>query len=890
MSDTRAWTTTASIAAYDADWQKPARTEQYAYEQLVRHGAEGSSWFYVAFPWANLIDGHARGTALGVRLDEALARFEKPVGKKRIVTVCQHIKFRQYLELFERIGITDLFASHAEVGEKRIGTINIHPFPLYPVQAEQAKGAGTIDVATLLARPHLFSFVGAYNPKYYLTPVRSWIAELADTPGAHIVYRDQWHFEKRVYDNQVYGKSRTEADEKSEQAAADDFVELLKKTQFSLCPSGTGPNSIRLWESLEYGCIPVILADRLALPGDNDIWRRACVFVAETLEAVAAMPAELEALAGDPDRVAEKLAACAILRDRYGLKGFTTDLEAFLAWLDAEARATVGRDERDTTVYLDCALLDADAIAQWKTFLETACRNIERNLRIVLESPNRSDGCAPAASALDGHDWAREDLVVLSDSRPISRKLLKVFRKFYVRPSSAPTLVNIDLAVGRLVADDGAVSAPAPAECWLPICTLVSSTYDGDEYIRGFVDNCAAFERYPDIEHFIALANSPGHEVETLLAHTRANPAVVFVWMTWDPGLYEVWNYYCGLSTSRYVSTSNIDDKRAPNHVHVVVDMLDEETGCDVGSTGLRIAKDPSITWDTSAGLTEWYVGGRRVHKRFDDLYRVRDGIVKSHNFPHCLPVWRTALMPVNGSFNEKDFGSSADWEYWLRAAQRGSVFAHLEEPLGLYYIAPASYWRRNPKAHQYEDNIRRKYFRSDLSHRPQEAQLAGFRVKDALAAHGDGRYLEAFLLLWRLACDLEMETLAGERLHTLVAFMATSYGIEGLEVLARGREWRDGRPSSELALCMSALVDAVHAQPEMTEDACREIAQVAHDYFVRTTDVKGLVLLALLMRRQGRLNGEARLLDWSYAFAGQKLFGALSDVYRFTVPLAEIV
>ena len=31
-------------------------------------------------------------------------------------------------------------------------------------------------------------------------------------------------------------------------------------------PLGVGPNSIRIWESLSYGSIPVIIADKLWLP------------------------------------------------------------------------------------------------------------------------------------------------------------------------------------------------------------------------------------------------------------------------------------------------------------------------------------------------------------------------------------------------------------------------------------------------------------------------------------------------------------------------------------------------------------------------------------------------------------------------------------------------
>jgi hypothetical protein len=52
---------------------------------------------------------------------------------------------------------------------------------------------------------------------------------------------------------------------------------LLLDSRFTLCPSGSGPNYIRLWESLACGCIPVLLADTLDLP-NHKLWDESIVF------------------------------------------------------------------------------------------------------------------------------------------------------------------------------------------------------------------------------------------------------------------------------------------------------------------------------------------------------------------------------------------------------------------------------------------------------------------------------------------------------------------------------------------------------------------------------------------------------------------------------------
>ena len=40
----------------------------------------------------------------------------------------------------------------------------------------------------------------------------------------------------------------------------------MNNSKFTLCPSGNGVNSIRIWEAMKYGSIPVILSNTLLLP------------------------------------------------------------------------------------------------------------------------------------------------------------------------------------------------------------------------------------------------------------------------------------------------------------------------------------------------------------------------------------------------------------------------------------------------------------------------------------------------------------------------------------------------------------------------------------------------------------------------------------------------
>lgn len=354
--------------AYDADWQTPAKTEQHVYHSLRESKNVVKGALYVAFPWANLIDGLARGTDLGSRLlkeYEKICAQVKNTPSLRKVTVCQHIKFKDYAHLFKGAGITDLFVSHKEKLQTNLGGINLYPLQLFPVQA-------TDDVRSELAisnqkskwqdRPYPYSFVGAYDGRYYLTDSRKNIFEELAEKGGLVTERLSWHYQARVYDQQVYGKELSEEYLTEEQKNAVEYINVLQSSKFSLCPSGTGPNSIRLWESIEYGAIPVILADTLDLPGDDALWQDACLFIKESKDAIKTITDVIDKIVADETLYQRKLAALEQLRSSFGLYNFSDHVTGTV-------KTVVKQLTDKPKIVLDCADITSSEEKEWLTFL-----------------------------------------------------------------------------------------------------------------------------------------------------------------------------------------------------------------------------------------------------------------------------------------------------------------------------------------------------------------------------------------------------------------------------------------------------------------------------------------------------------------------------------------
>ena len=63
-------------------------------------------------------------------------------------------------------------------------------------------------------------------------------------------------------------------------ALCEQFLKSLLSSTFVLCPRGAASASIRLYESMQAGCVPVIVSDKLVLPEGPD-WKRFSIRVPE---------------------------------------------------------------------------------------------------------------------------------------------------------------------------------------------------------------------------------------------------------------------------------------------------------------------------------------------------------------------------------------------------------------------------------------------------------------------------------------------------------------------------------------------------------------------------------------------------------------------------------
>jgi len=249
-------------------WQYPVITEQEFYKQNRSHTG------YLGFPWATVIDKKIKlQTVVSI-----LRPFLTTPGSR--FTCCQHVSFRALIPFFKHLNIHTVYSPHKVRGESTIKGVKIMACPLYAVNVEDPSRNAEFRGCDFMKRLRglLYSFVGGLQPGY-LSDIRQNIFKMKHPPNTLVINTGEWHFNSTVYSDKQNSKRELHVGE-THMSKAKRYNEVLLNSRYSLCPSGSGPNSIRIWESLACGAIPVLLADTLDLP-PHELWDRAIVRVRE---------------------------------------------------------------------------------------------------------------------------------------------------------------------------------------------------------------------------------------------------------------------------------------------------------------------------------------------------------------------------------------------------------------------------------------------------------------------------------------------------------------------------------------------------------------------------------------------------------------------------------
>ena len=258
------------IDKYKLFWQYPAITEKQFYLQ------EKDNALYFGLPWATIKDKRYNHSLIFNIVRHLVNKDHK------YYTCCQHISYKMFIPLWKALNITKVYISHKQVGIDYIDGIELLPCPLFAVNFETKeynKDFENIDFINV-ERPILYSFIGGYQPRDYMSNIRKHIFDMKHPDNTDIINTGIWHLDNIVFSNkQNYSGEINKPHDFDYKTSY--YNRMLIKSKFTLCPSGSGPNSIRFWEALACGSIPILLSDTLQLPY-HELWDKSILRVKES--------------------------------------------------------------------------------------------------------------------------------------------------------------------------------------------------------------------------------------------------------------------------------------------------------------------------------------------------------------------------------------------------------------------------------------------------------------------------------------------------------------------------------------------------------------------------------------------------------------------------------
>jgi hypothetical protein len=193
---------------------------------------------YIAVPWTQILNSHW----LRYPNWHPAEYYFRILSKEKITqqnnfTICQHDSYMSLKLYYKHLNITKVFSPLHDTAST-IDGVEIIPISF----------TSSFDFESV-KKDIFVSFVGTHTSH----PIRERMKTRIYGDG--IIYRDSYHIDTDTFD----GKNKKEREEA-------EYKDILQRSRFSLCPRGSSPSSVRFWESLHAGAIPILISDNWCLP------------------------------------------------------------------------------------------------------------------------------------------------------------------------------------------------------------------------------------------------------------------------------------------------------------------------------------------------------------------------------------------------------------------------------------------------------------------------------------------------------------------------------------------------------------------------------------------------------------------------------------------------
>jgi glycosyltransferase involved in cell wall biosynthesis len=223
------------------------------------------------------------------------------------------------------------------------------------------------------------------------------------------------------------------------------------------------------------------------------------------------------------------------------------------------------------------------------------------------------------------------------------------------------------------------------------LVSAIVSTCNSEKFIRGCLENLEAQTIADQLEIIVVNSGSNENEEAIVKAFQEKYSNIKYLKTNKRETVYSAWNRAIKVSSGKYITTANTDDRHRKDALERMARVLDMRPDITLVYADVIITETENETFEacTPVGKYQWYEWNR-------------DTLLKKGCFIGPQPMWRKRVHHVYGYFDET-FVSSGDYEFWLRISQTNKFF-HIKMPLGLYLKRTDSIEHKHDDLKQKED------------------------------------------------------------------------------------------------------------------------------------------------------------------------------------------
>jgi glycosyltransferase involved in cell wall biosynthesis len=202
--------------------------------------------------------------------------------------------------------------------------------------------------------------------------------------------------------------------------------------------------------------------------------------------------------------------------------------------------------------------------------------------------------------------------------------------------------------------------------------SAIVSTYNSQQFIRGCLEDLTNQSIFSQMEIIVVDSGSKENEAEIVNDFQKKFENIKYIRTQERETIYASWNRAVKISTGKYITNANTDDRHHKDAFEILSAQLDCDDSLDLVYADQFITDIPNQTFDnaTPIGKFTW------PEFNFETLLEFC-----------CVgpqPMWRRSLHEKGNEFFNENLEVAGDYDFWLSVANNN--FKKINKTLGLYY------------------------------------------------------------------------------------------------------------------------------------------------------------------------------------------------------------